>query len=100
MLHKVLDKKDIDLAESLLDAFSKDYIHLYGESSQTFTFHGISNHLVENVRLHGSLQSHSMFSIESTICRLKSTLNGTRGLSNQYLLSKILFNSISLTLFL
>ena len=87
MLYKVTDRANIDLADNLIKAFSQDYITLYGEKSQTFTFHCLSNHLVSNVRLHGSFCSYSMFSIEGTLGRLKSSLNGTRGHITQYITS-------------
>lgn len=65
--------------------FSKWFLVYYGEENRTYTFHCISKHLVDDVKLHGSLISHSMFSAESSLGYFRRCLNGTRGLNNQYI---------------
>lgn len=87
LIHKIDKNSDILLAEKLIETFVKQYIHLYGNEVQTFSLHCIEHHLISDVRNHGSLASHSMFALESTLGSLKSTLNGTRGFSSQYIKS-------------
>ena len=81
-------KSEIPSAKLLLDFFSESYVRLYGLSSSIFTFHIISKHLIEDVVRHGSLSSHSMFSLEGCLGYFRSSLNGTRGFSNQFIRSK------------
>lgn len=69
--------------------FSKWYIEYYGKDNLTFTFHCVSKHLIQDVKQHGSLLGHSMFSVESSLGYFKASLNGTRGFDSQYLKSKI-----------
>ncbi|CAF1044042.1 unnamed protein product, partial [Brachionus calyciflorus] len=85
MLHQLRDRVDLRKAEDLIKVFSKWFITYYGEDNLTFTFHCISKHLVDDVKLHGSLISHSMFSAESSLGYFRRSLNGTRGLSAQYI---------------
>ena len=82
---------NIEQARILLSCFSSSYITLYGEKHLSFTFHCLSKHLVDDVLHHGSLSSHSMFSLESTLGFLSRAVHGTRGFSNQYSKSKLLY---------
>ena len=54
-----------------------------------FTFHCVSKHLINDVKLHGSLIGHSMFGLEGCLGYLRKTLKGTRGLDSQYIKSKL-----------
>lgn len=91
LLHKVERREHIETAAKLLSIFVSDYVTLYGKESQSFTFHLISKHMIEDVKKHGSLIGHSMFSIESTMGFLKAKLHGTRGLTEKYLKSMYAF---------
>jgi hypothetical protein len=75
---------NIEHARGLLHCWSRTYIELYGEKHLSFTFHLISKHLVDDVINHGSLISHSMFSLESVLGYLGKAIHGTRGFSKQY----------------
>ena len=79
---------NIEHAKGLLHCWSSTYISLYGEKHLTLTFHLISKHLIDDVILHGSLSSHSMFSLESLLGFLSKSVHGTRGFSQQYSKSK------------
>ena len=87
-LHYLKDKSQIAVARELLDCFSSTYVTLYGKTSCTFTFHVLSKHLINNVIQHGSLCTHSMFSLEGNLGYIEKSLSGTRGFSKQYINSK------------
>ena len=89
MFHQLKKPSDIDNAETLIDTFGKCFIKYYGDQNLTFTFHCVTKHLITDVKLHGSLSCHSMFSAESSLGYFRKKLNGTRGLDNQYLKCKI-----------
>jgi hypothetical protein len=89
MLHYIQDISNIEKAEKLLKEFSISYIKLYGEGNLTYTFHCLTKHLIDDVTKHGSLAMHSMFSFEGELGHSKESLNGTRGLANQYIKSKL-----------
>ena len=59
-----------------------------GNECLTYTFHTVVKHLVDDVLMHGSLISHSMFSVEGAFGTLKKTLHGTIGFSTQFIDSK------------
>lgn len=46
-------------------------------------------HLVDDAKNYGSLSEHSMFTFESCFGRLKRKLNGTTGLAEQFIESKL-----------
>ena len=75
---------NIEHARGLLHCLFRAYIDLYGEKNLSFTFHMATKHLVDDVVHHGSLISHSIFSLESTLEFLSRAIYGTRGFSNQY----------------
>lgn len=78
----------IHKAGKLLKVFSKWYIKYYGQNNLTYTLHCLTKHLVDDVKLHGSLIGHSMFSVESCLGFYRNSLNGTRGLDSQFLKSQ------------
>jgi hypothetical protein len=88
LLYIVKDTGIFDYCESLLKLFSKSSLRVFGEEFQTFTFHLLTKHLIDDVKKHGSLLGHSLFSLESTAGYYKNTLNGTVNLSEQYIQSK------------
>ena len=68
--------------------FMNQYVSLYGEEHQTYTFHAVVNHLVDDAALHGSLSQHSMFSLESTLGTFKNYIKGNRGVPSQFIKGK------------
>ena len=89
----------IELAKILLENFSESYVRLYSDFHCTFNFHIITKHLVEDVRLHGSIIGHTMFAFESLFGYLLPSIHGTIGIGEQYLKSKLLLTT-SIKLFL
>ncbi len=85
ILHTLEKKSDLSTAEKLIKCFSDSYPKLYGISNLTYTFHCVSKHLVDDVRKHGSLCCHSMFSAESCLGFVNSAMHGTRGFAHQYI---------------
>ena len=90
-MHKAKNDSDIKLANRLISSFSETYITIYGSRCQTFTFHLLSKHLIEDVEYHGSLIGHSMFHLEGALGHFSETIQGTRGYSNQYIQSNQYF---------
>lgn len=84
LLRMVKNLNDIRFAEKLLDWFSWSFNILYGEMYNTLTIHQLTNHLVNDVKLHGSLIGHSLYSMEGVMGYCKNRLNGTRGFENQF----------------
>ena len=88
-MYFVKDTGIFDYCETLLKFFTESSILIFGEDqAQTFTFHLLTKHLINDVKKHGSLLGHSLFSLESTAGYFKNTLNGTVNLSEQYIQSK------------
>ena len=88
-MYFVKDTGIFDYCETLLKFFTESSILIFGEDQvQTFTFHLLTKHLINDVKKHGSLLGHSLFSLESTAGYFKNTLNGTVNLSEQYIQSK------------
>ena len=54
---------------------------------ESFTFHLTTKHLLDDVKKHGSLIGHSMFSLEGSLGFFNSTLHGNDNLSEQYIKS-------------
>ena len=77
----------IALAEILISKWSESYVRLYGDYNCTFNFHIVSQHLIQDVRAHGSLIGHNMFSFESLLGFLLPAIHGTQGLAEQYIKS-------------
>ena len=77
-------------AEYLIDLFRSSFTTLYGQENQSYTFHCITRHLVKDAKKHGSLVSHSLFSLEGCIGLFNITLNGTVNLSHAYIKSQFL----------
>ena len=80
--------ESIALAEILLVKWREGYVRLFGDYHCTFNFHIVSQHLIQDVKLHGSLIGHNMFSFESLLGFLLPAIHGTRGLAEQYIKSK------------
>ena len=89
----------IELAKILLENFSETYVRLYSDFHCSFNFHIITKHLVEDVRLHGSIIGHTMFAFENLFGYLLPSIHGTIGIGEQYLKSKLLLTT-SIKLFL
>ena len=64
----------------------------YNFKNYQCTIHLITKHLIDDFILHGSLISHSMFSLESLLGFLSKLVNGPRGLSKQYAKRSIFYN--------
>jgi hypothetical protein len=97
-LYIVKDTGIFDYCEALLKFFLKSSLKIFGDDKiQTFTFHLLTKHLIDDVKKHGSLIGHSLFSLESAAGYFKNTLNGTVNLSEQYIQSK---ESLKLFLYL
>jgi hypothetical protein len=75
-----------------MSKWSESYIRLYGDYNCTFNYHIVSQHLIQDVKAHGSLIGHNMFSFESMLGFLLPAVHGTLGLADQYIKSKK-FNS-------
>jgi hypothetical protein len=90
----VKDTSVLEFSEVLLELFRMTSLKRFGPEIESFTFHLTVKHLVENVRYHGSLISHSMFSLEGSLGFFNSTLNGNVNLSEQYVNSNILIYTI------
>jgi len=85
-LYIVKDKGLFDYCEALLKFFSKSSLKIFGEDKiHTFTFHLLTQRLIDDVKEHGSLIGVSLFSLESTNGYFNNTLNGTVNLSEQYI---------------
>ena len=89
ILHRFEDEEQLVKARRLVACFSESFCRLYdGNKNLTFTFHCVTQHLVDNASKHGSLVGHSMFSTEGAFGFLIRSLNGTRGFSKQIISSK------------
>ena len=71
-----------------MEKFAESYVRLYTDFHCTFNFHIITKHLIDDVKMHGSLVGHTMYSFESLFGYLKPTIHGTSSLGEQYLKSK------------
>ena len=71
-----------------MEAFKVNHLHYHGHDKQTFTFHCLTKHLIEDTKKHGSLKGHSLFSLESCLGTFNKTLNGTTNLPFEYIRSK------------
>jgi hypothetical protein len=91
LLYKTTQEK-IELAQVLLEKFCESYPRLYGQNNLTYNYHVISNHLIDDVKSHGSLIGHSMNSFESLFGFLLNSVHGTRGIGNQYVTSMFFTN--------
>ena len=88
-LYIVKDTGIFDYCEALLKFFLKSSLKIFGEDKiHTFTFHLLTQRLIDDVKKHGSLIDDSLFSLESTAGYFNNTLNGTVNLSEQYIQSK------------
>jgi hypothetical protein len=85
----VKDTSVLEFSEVLLELFRMTSLQRFGREIESFTFHLTVKHLVNNVKLHGSLIGHSMFSLEGSLGFFNSTLNGNVNLSEQYVKSNI-----------
>ena len=83
-MHSIEDNNLLGHAKILINYFSNGYKRIYGDDSQTFTFHIIAKHLVDDAALHGSLKEHSMFHFEGALGHYNNTINGVRGICEQY----------------
>ena len=71
-----------------MEKFAESNVRLYTDFHCTFNFHIITKHLIDDVKMHGSLVGHTMYSFESLFGYLKPTIHGTSSLGEQYLKSK------------
>lgn len=90
-LYYIKNTAAIEFCEYLLNEFQTTSLDLFGEGFQSITFHFVNKHLIEDVKKHGSLIGHSMFSLEGTLGIYNKTLNGTVNLSEQYIKSKLTY---------
>ena len=74
-------------AKILISKWSDSYVRLYGDYYCTFNFHIVSQHLIQDVKRHGSLIGHNMFSFESLLGFLLPAIHGSQGLAEQYITS-------------
>jgi hypothetical protein len=63
ILYKLQNNK-IQVAKILLAVFEKSFTKLYGRHNQSYTYHCVTKHLINDVKLHGSLVGHSLFALE------------------------------------
>jgi len=70
-----------------MEKFAESYVRIYTDYQCTFNFHIITKHLIEDVKAHGSLIGHTMYSFESLFGFLKPSIHGTTALGEQYLRS-------------
>ena len=85
-------EEEISAADKLLNIFFADFEDIYNQAGQnlhTMTWHLIEEHLIEDVKRHGSLVFHSMFSSESFLGYIKKKLHGNRSLGLQFMQSKL-----------
>jgi hypothetical protein len=87
-LHTIQSDEDIKNGKELIKLFMNQYVSLYGEEHQTYTFHAVVNHLADDAALHGSLSQHSMFSLESTLGIFKNYIKGNKGVPSQFINGK------------
>jgi len=73
---------DLTVAEDIISNYLISLEETFGLHAYTFTAHA-HLHLTDQVRLHGPLQSHSMFFFEGSIFNLKNLIHGSRGFINQ-----------------
>ena len=73
---KDIHSSDLRHADNLIELFFQNFVHLYGEESQSFNFHTM-RHLVEQVKRNGPLFLFSAFCFESANHMLLSALSGT-----------------------
>lgn len=71
--------------------FETNFPKVLGTGVLTYTFHCLTKHLVSDCAEHGSLVGHFMFSLEGTLGHYRKHLNGTRGLSKQYIKSNLYY---------
>jgi hypothetical protein len=67
-----LKNNEIQIAKELLAVFEKKFSLLYGEHNQSYTYHCVTKHLINDVKQHGSLAGHSLFALEGMEKYLKS----------------------------
>ena len=86
-MYIVNDTSNLEFADVLLELFRMTSIRRCDKDIESFTFHLITKHLVDDVKKHGSLIGHSMFSLEGSLGFFNSTLHGNVNLSEQYIKS-------------
>jgi hypothetical protein len=91
----------IFLANNLLEKFFDNFENIYENSTanvQTVTWHLIKEHLIEDVKRHGSLAFRSIFYTESLLGYLSKRLHGYRGVGSKFIKS-ILINYFSASIY-
>ena len=77
--------ENIEPARILLNKWADSYIRVHTEWHQTYNFHIVSQHLIQDVLNHGSLIGHSAFSLEGILGLILHDIHGTTGLKEQYI---------------
>ncbi len=89
----IKDMQVLNDAQSILEEYIKSLEDSFSQNSYTYTLHA-HLHLVDQVRSHGPLQSHSQFCFEGALYNLKNLLHGTKGYINQISTQMFLFKSL------
>ena len=87
LLYIVNDDAQLVKALLFLKAFEKSVVQIYGIYIQTYNLHVFVKHIEYDVRQHGSLKCHSMFSFEGSLGQIKKAVHGTRGFAEQFIKS-------------
>lgn len=87
LIQKKIELKDIETADSLITAFSKDYENIYGKKHMTYNLHQLK-HLPECVLNLGPLWAYSNFPFENNNGKLANYVKSPKGvlqqISNKY----------------
>lgn len=78
----IIDIKDIDIAENLLNSYHDLLDENFGSYAYDLTVH-LLKHLAEQVRKHGPLHCHSQFFFEGCIHNILLMIAGSRGYLGQ-----------------
>lgn len=82
LVQKKIELKDIETADSLITAFSKDYENIYGKKHMTYNVHQLK-HLPECVRNLGPLWAYSNFPFENNNGKLANYVKSPKGALQQ-----------------
>ena len=90
LLHTIQKPMNTKTTKNLIDSFCISLPNLYGQDCLTYTLHLVRYHLIEDAARHGSLSYHSMFSAEGCFDYFKRAIKGNRGISKQFIKSKLI----------
>ena len=85
LLGDCITELDLERAESLLDAFYREFSQLYGEGSCGLNVHNVGAHLVFYVRLWGPIFAWSCFGFEHWNAVILQAVHGTGDVTRQIL---------------